>query len=210
MFTGIVEEIGKVRELGANYLTIEAKKILDGTRLGDSICVNGACLTVKKLIPGAFVVDLMPETQRRTNLGRLHYGDAVNLERALLSGGRLGGHFVQGHIDGTGRITSVTPEDKAKLLKVTASAEISKYIVEKGFIAVDGVSLTVVNCADVTFAVSLVGFTLEHTTLGNLRPGDTVNLEVDIIGKYVEKLASGKTYGLTSEFLEQRGFNKKG
>lgn len=210
MFTGIVEETGKVREVGVDYLTIVAGKVLDGTMLGDSINVNGACLTVKRLMEGAFLVDLMPETRRRTNLGRLHYGALVNLERAMPAGGRFGGHLVQGHIDGTGSVMSVRLEEKAKLMTISVPQELTRYIVPKGFVAVDGVSLTVVNCVEVSFTVSLVAFTMEHTTLGGKRPGDTVNIEVDIIGKYVEKLISGKPDKLTLEFLEQHGFSRKG
>ncbi len=210
MFTGIVEETGKVREVGADYLTVAAAKVLDGTRPGDSINVNGACLTVKRLTADSFSVDLMPETRRRTNLGRLHYGDPVNLERAMPAGGRFGGHLVQGHVDGTGSVMSVKPEEKAKLLTVSVPPELTRYIVPKGFVAVDGVSLTVVNCEDTSFTVSLVAFTMEHTTLGGKRPGDTVNIEVDIIGKYVEKLIARKSGELTLEFLEGRGFSRKG
>ncbi|MEW6142874.1 MAG: riboflavin synthase [Chloroflexota bacterium] len=210
MFTGIVEETGKIREVGADYLTIAAGKVLDGTKLGDSINVNGACLTVKRLMEGTFLVDLMPETRRRTNLGNLHYGDLVNLERAMPAGGRFGGHLVQGHVDGAGRVMSVRPEEKAKLLAVSVPPELVRYIVPKGFVAVDGVSLTVVNCVDAAFTVSLVAFTMEHTTLGGMSPGNAVNIEVDIIGKYVEKLISGKPGELTLGFLEQHGFSRKG
>jgi riboflavin synthase len=210
MFTGIVEETGRVREVGTDYLTVAAVKVLDGTRPGDSINVNGACLTVRRLAVDSFSVDLMPETRRRTNLGRLHYGDRVNLERAMPVGGRLGGHLVQGHVDGTGSVISIKPEEKAKLLTVSVPPELTRYIVPKGFVAVDGVSLTVVKCADTSFTVSLVAFTMEHTTLGGKQPGDAVNIEVDIIGKYVEKLIARKSDELTLEFLEEHGFSRKG
>lgn len=210
MFTGIVEETGKIREATTDYLTIAAAKVLEGTEPGDSINVNGACLTVKRLMKDTFMVDLMPETRRRTNLGGLRYGDEVNLERAMPAGGRFGGHLVQGHIDGTGRVMSIIPEEKAKLLTVSVPPELVRYIVPKGFIAVDGVSLTVVNCVDASFTVSLVAFTMEHTTLALKRPGDIVNIEVDIIGKYVEKFVSGKSGGLVLEFLEQQGYPRKG
>jgi len=186
MFTGIIEEIGKVRELAGDSLTIAAKKALEGTKLGDSIDVNGACLTVTAIGDGVFTVDLMPETRRRANLGKLGYGDAVNLERAMPVTGRIGGHQVQGHIDDTGRVLSVTAEEKAKVMKVSLHPELSRYIVKKGFIAMDGVSLTVVDCTEAWFSVSLVKLTQEQTTLGTKRPGETINLEVDIIGKYVE------------------------
>jgi len=205
MFTGIVEEIGKVRAARRGQLTVAAQKVLEDTKLGDSIAVNGVCLTVTGLSPDSFSVDVMPETLRRTNLGKLRPGDGVNLERPLAVGGRFGGHFVQGHVDGVGRVLSVTPEKEALLLKFEATQEIMRYIVEKGFIAVDGVSLTVVECNSTSFTVSLVTFTLENTTLGGRRPGDMVNLEVDIIAKYVARLREGGT-GITMEFLAEHGF----
>jgi riboflavin synthase len=186
MFTGIIEEIGKVREAAGDSMTIAARKVLEGTRLGDSIDVNGACLTVTSIGDGVFRVELMPETRRRTNLGKLGYGDTVNLERAMPVNGRVGGHQVQGHIDDTGRVISVTAEERAKVMKVSLPSELSKYIVKKGFVAVDGVSLTVVDRTEGWFSVSLVKLTQEATTLGAKWPGETVNLEVDIIGKYVE------------------------
>ena len=205
MFTGIVEEMGKVRAARRGQLTVAAQKVLEDTKPGDSIAVNGVCLTVTGLLPGSFSVDVMPETLRRTNLGALRPGDGVNLERPLAVGGRFGGHFVQGHVDGVGRVLSVTPEKEALLLKFEATQEIMRYIVEKGFIAVDGVSLTVVECNSTSFTVSLVTFTLENTTLGGRRPGDMVNLEVDIIAKYVARLREGGT-GITMEFLAEHGF----
>jgi len=205
MFTGIVEEVGKVRAARPGQLTVAAQKVLEDTKLGDSIAVNGVCLTVTEVSPDSFSVDVMPETLRRTSLGALRPGDGVNLERPLAVGGRFGGHFVQGHVDGVGRVLSVTPEKEALLLKFEATQEIMRYIVEKGFIAVDGVSLTVVECNSTSFTVSLVTFTLENTTLGGRRPGDMVNLEVDIIAKYVERLREGGT-GITKEFLAEHGF----
>jgi len=205
MFTGIVEEIGSVRAARPGQLTITAQKVLDDTRPGDSIAVNGVCLTVTELAPDYFSVDVMPETLQRTNLGALRSGDGVNLERPLAVGGRFGGHFVQGHVDGMGRVRSVTPQGGALVLKFEAIPEITRYVVEKGFIAVDGVSLTVVQCNSTSFGVSLVRYTLENTTLSVRRPGDTMNLEVDIIAKYVERLREGGT-GITKEFLAEHGF----
>lgn len=205
MFTGIVEEVGKVRAARPGQLTVAAQKVLEDTKLGDSIAVNGVCLTVTEVSPDSFSVDVMPETLRRTSLGALRPGDGVNLERPLAVGGRFGGHFVQGHVDGVGRVLSVTPEKEALLLKFEATQEIMRYIVEKGFIAVDGVSLSVVECNSTSFTVSLVTFTLENTTLGGRRPGDMVNLEVDIIAKYVERLREGDM-GITKEFLAEHGF----
>ncbi len=206
MFTGIVEEIGTVRAAQPARLTIAAQKALDGTKLGDSIAINGACLTVIALDSQSFSVEVSPETLRRTNLGQLRPGDGVNLERGLAVGDRMGGHFVQGHVDGTGRIVSLTPEEGAILMKVSAPAEIMGYVVEKGFIAVDGVSLTIISRDATSFTISLVPYTREHTTLGSRRPGNTVNIEVDVLAKYVEQLIKARQSGITPEFLTEHGF----
>jgi riboflavin synthase len=206
MFTGIVQEIGTVKSLQAGRLTIAADGVLKGAKPGDSINVNGACLTVTGISSNTFSVDVMPETLRRTNLGALRPGEGVNLELALAADGRFGGHFVQGHGDGTGRVASVVPEGEALLMKVAAPSDIIRYVVEKGFIAVDGVSLTVTNCSAVSFMVSLVAYTLQHTTLGRKKPGDVVNLEVDIIAKYVERLVGERKPGVSLEFLGKHGF----
>jgi len=208
MFTGIVEETGIVKGISPGRLTIEAKKVLEGTESGDSIAVSGACLTITSINKDNFSVDIMPETFRRTNLGRLHYGDLVNLERAMSAGGRFGGHFVQGHVDDVGKVISLQPEEDALVARVSAPAHLMPYIVNKGFIAVDGVSLTVVDCDDFSFYVSLVTYTRRNTTLDNLKPGDTVNIEVDIIAKYVERLKQSDNIGVTLDFLEEHGFLK--
>ena len=200
MFTGIVEEIGTVRGTSPD-LTIEASKVLQGTEVGDSVAVNGVCLTVLFLSNHSFSVGIMPETLRRSNLGRLHYGDKVNLERALMVGGRLGGHLVLAHIDGTGEVMSVTPEENSHIMRISAPAELMPYIVNKGFIAVEGVSLTIAYFNDFSFSVSLTNYTLEHTTLGGKRPGDVVNLEADIVAKYVERLKGQESRGLTLDLL---------
>ena len=205
MFTGIVEEIGNIKSSGSGRITFAAKAVLDGTKPGDSIAVNGVCLTVISLTATSFSVDIMPETLRRTNLGMLHSGDKVNLERAMAVGGRFGGHFVQGHVDGTGKVSAARAEGNALILKFDALKEIMRYIVEKGFIAVDGVSLTVVECNPTSFSVSLVGITQAETTLGGRKAGDIVNLEVDILAKYVDKLSRGES-GITKEFLAEHGF----
>jgi riboflavin synthase len=210
MFTGIIEEIGAVGKASSDHLLIEAKKVLAGMKISDSIAVNGACLTVTSLSNNAFTVDVMPETLRRTNLGRLHYGDQVNLERALVVGGRLGGHFVLGHVDDTGEVISVIPEEAARVMRISTPAKLMPYITDKGFIAVDGVSLTIADLDDFSFTVSLVAYTLEHTILGTRRPGDRVNLETDVIAKYVEGLKERSSQGLTLDFLEEHGFVKKG
>ncbi len=207
MFTGIVEEIGGTREADPNCLVIDANKVLEGTMVGDSIAVNGVCLTVASLGNGTFGVNVMPETLRRSNLGGLCCGDGVNLERALEFGGRLGGHLVLGHVDGLGRVMSVTHEECARIVRISAPARLMPCMAEKGFIAVDGVSLTIVDFNECSFGVSLVAYTLEHTTLGGKRPGDMVNLEVDIIAKYVERLKERRSEGLTLEFLQEYGFS---
>ena len=205
MFTGIVEEIGSVKSSSSGRLTFAAKIAIDGAKPGDSIAVNGVCLTVTSLTAASFLADVMPETLRRTNLGTLRGGDRVNLERAMAADGRFGGHFVQGHIDGRGKVSGVRHEGEALLLTFEAPKEIMKYIVEKGFIAVDGVSLTVVECNPTSFSISLVGTTQSGTTLGGRKAGDVVNLEVDIIAKYVEKLKRGES-AITKEFLAEHGF----
>jgi riboflavin synthase len=206
MFTGIVEEIGIVKETSRDRLAFQAHKVLEGMKIGDSIAVNGVCLTVVSLENRGFGVNVMPETLRCTNLGRLHYNDQVNLERALVLGGRLGGHLVLGHVDDTGEVMDVTSEETAHIMRISAPARLMPYIVDKGFIAVDGISLTVVDFDDFSFVVSLVAYTMENTTLGRKRPGDVVNLEADIIAKYVENLKEQKRQSLNFEFLRQYGF----
>ena len=205
MFTGITEEIGVTREASLDGLIFEAHKVLEGTRIGDSLAVNGVCLTVVSLEDHRFGVNVMPETLRRTNLGRLHYGDHVNLERALALGGRLGGHLVLGHVDDTGEVLDVSSEETACVVRISTPPRLVPYIVDKGFIAVDGVSLTIVNVGDLCFVVSLVAYTIENTTLGEKRPGDMVNLEADIIAKYVENLKEQRQ-GLNTAFLREYGF----
>ena len=206
MFTGIVEEVGSVTSVESSRLAFAASTVLDKkTKIGDSIAVNGVCLTVTSLTPYSFTVEVMPETLKRTNLGSLRSGDKVNMERAMPVGGRFGGHFVQGHIDGTGRVGAVAPEGNALIVRFDAPKEIMRYIVEKGSIAVDGVSLTVVECNPTSFSVSLVGITQSETTLGGRKVGDIVNLEVDILAKYVDKLSRGES-GITKEFLSEHGF----
>ena len=192
MFTGIVEEMGRVREATPSRLAIHAATTLEGLRIGDSITVNGACLTVVSLEGDVLAVDVTPETLRRTNLGLLKAGDPVDLERAAVVGGRLGGHIVQGHVEATGRVRSLGPEKNAVMVSIEAPPEIMRYVVAKGFIAVDGISLTVVECDDSSFVVSVIPYTLENTLLGSRKPGDTVNLETDIIARYVERLVKGE------------------
>ena len=191
MFTGIVEEIGNVLVLRGELLRIGARVVLEGTRLGDSIAVDGTCLTVTALGEDAFEVGLSPETLRRTSLGELRVGDGVNLERAVAAGGRMGGHYVQGHVDGTGRILERRADGSSLRLAFSVPEGLVRYVVVKGSIAVDGVSLTVNRVDEVGFDVALIPHTVAETTLGERRPGGRVNLEVDLIGKYVEKLLAG-------------------
>ena len=192
MFTGIVEELGKIRSLSMNgnsgKIIIQAKKVLENTKIGDSIAVNGICLTVVTMSQDSFTADVMAETVRRSSLGGCSIGDKVNLERAMAADGRFGGHIVAGHIDGTGRILSLEKEENAVWVTIQATPDILKYIVEKGSIAIDGISLTVAYVDDSCFKVSVIPHTGEETTLLKRTPGELVNLETDMIGKYVEKL----------------------
>ncbi len=209
MFTGIIEEIGQVRALrpGAEpALVVTARTVLEGTRPGDSIAVNGACLTVTALDDASFTVGLMPETLRRTNLGQLRPGDRVNLERALQVGARLGGHFVQGHVDGLGRLLEVRREREAMLLRFSAPPAVMRYVVAKGFIAVDGISLTVAECDRSSFVISLVTYTQQNVALSAQKPGYAANLETDILGKYVERFTQPAGGGITADFLAAHGF----
>lgn len=192
MFTGIVEELGSIVDVSEDGLTVRAKKVLEDARQGDSICINGVCLTVTALGDGSFSVDTVPETRRRTNLGDLRPGDPVNLERALRPHDRMGGHFVQGHVEGTGRVESVTQDGPALMIRFGAPPELLRYIVAKGFIAIDGTSLTVVDRDEAGFSVTIIPLTQEWTTLGRRRTGDRVNLETDILAKYVEQLLAGR------------------
>ena len=206
MFTGIVEEVGRVTSAQSRNLVIATSKVLHGMEPGGSIAVNGVCLTITDLNTGSFSVDVMPETLKRTNLGLLCAGDGVNLECPLALGGRLGGHLVQGHVDNTGRVASVIRDGEAMLFRFEAPPQLMCYIVEKGFIAIDGVSLTVVAKDASSFRVSIVDYTRRNTILGSRQVGDLVNLEVDIIAKYVEQLSQGGDRGITIDFLEKNGF----
>lgn len=211
MFTGIVEEIGKVRSLrrGERSFTLEigAVKVLDGTQVGDSIAVNGVCLTVVRMGDSWFAADVMPETVERTTLRELHSGSRVNLERALAFNGRLGGHLVAGHVEAAGRIAARREDDTALWLTVETEPELMRYVVEKGSIAIDGVSLTVARVGDRWFSVSLIPHTQGVTTLHERRVGDRVNLESDLLVKYVEKLmAPSRKGGLSVDFLRENGF----
>jgi riboflavin synthase len=192
MFTGIIEETGVVRESGEGRLVIEARRTLEGTSLGDSIAINGVDLTVALMDEGSFTFNVMPETYRRSNLGQLAKGDRVNLERSLTLASRLSGHLVRGVVEGAGRLASCTPEADAILARYTAPKELMRYVVVKGPIAVDGVSLTVVERDESSFVVSLVAYTQENTNLTRRKVGDAVNLETDIIARYVEQLLGAR------------------
>lgn len=207
MFTGIIEEVGRVISAQAGKLNVAASAVLDGMKPGDSIAVNGACLTVTGFNNSSFSVSIMAETLERTNLGLLSAGDRVNLERPLTFGGRLGGHLVQGHVDNTGKVASINWQGEAMLVRVEAPIEIMNYVVEKGFIAVDGASLTIVTNNDRAFVVSIVEYTRTHTIIGSKRIGELVNLEVDIIAKYVEQFSRARNTGITPDFLQEHGFS---
>ena len=191
MFTGIIEEIGKVkaivRHANSIKLTIAVKKILEDMHVGDSICTNGVCLTVTTFDDGSYTADVMPETMNRTNFKDLRINDLVNCERAMLTNGRFGGHIVSGHIDGTGVISKMSRDDKAIRIKIETRPEILNYIVEKGSITIDGISLTVTEVSSWDFGVSIIEHTQDATTLTKKKVGETVNLENDIVGKYIEK-----------------------
>ena len=206
MFTGIIEEVGKVLSASTTKLVISAPQVIDGIKLGDSIAINGACLTVTDFDHASFSVDVMPETLKRTNLGLIKAGDSVNLERPMALGGRLGGHLVQGHIDDVGRIVSLEWEGDALLFRFEAPPEVMRYTAPKGFIAVDGISLTITEKDTSSFGVSVVEYTHRNTTLGSRKVGDVVNLEVDIIAKYTAQFTQPQASGLTAEFLIEHGF----
>lgn len=216
MFTGIIEEIGAVERVqrGAHsaVLTVRAEMVLEGTRIGDSIAVNGICLTVTSLGGGRFSADVMHETLNRSALAGLSVGARVNLERAMPANGRFGGHIVAGHVDGVGKITRVRRDDTAVWYTVEAPPEVLRYVVEKGSITIDGISLTVATVDSESFQISAIPHTVAVTVLKDRKPGDIVNLETDIIGKYVEKLLTAPqaeekpSSRITRDFLTQYGF----
>lgn len=223
MFTGIVEEIGTVVSVSqgtkAAKLTLQGNLIFEDMHIGDSIAVNGVCLTVTEKTSNTFIVDVMPETMRRSSLGSLSKGSKVNMERAMAANGRFGGHIVSGHIDGTGEIESFVKEDNAVWVTIKASSKLLKYIIEKGSITIDGISLTVAYVDNQCFKVSLIPHTAANTTLLTKKAGDIVNLENDIVGKYIDKLlhfeensSDGEveedtaTGGISMDFLAKNGF----
>lgn len=213
MFTGIVEELGSIESVRPGtrsmVLAVKARHVLSDCRIGDSIAVNGVCLTVTSFTPSGFTADVMPETINRSALGNLRPGDPVNLERTLQAGGRFGGHIVQGHIDGVGRVKSMERDDNAVRVTIAAPPEVMRYIVPKGSVAIDGISLTVAVAGPSEFTVSLIPHTMSVTAMGRRRPGDPVNLEADIFGKYVEKFFEQRfprQTRLSVEFLKEHGY----
>ena len=217
MFTGLVAELGTVQRLarqGSSYhLTVGAKKVLDNLKIGDSVAVNGACLTVVRMDEGGFTADVMPETVRLTNIGSLQPGSKVNLERTLRLCDGLDGHIVSGHVEGLGTISEQRPEGIAVVVTIATPPELLKYIIKKGSIAIDGISLTVTEVTDTSFSVSLIPHTAKETTLGFKKVGDSVNLETDILGKYVERMLTwnkqtqvGKADTLNMQTLLENGF----
>lgn len=221
MFTGIIEEVGSVASIrkGAHscVLTVNASRVLEDVHLGDSIATNGVCLTVTSFTSHSFSADVMHETLNRSSLGSLHIGSPVNLERAMLAGGRFGGHIVSGHIDGVGTISSIKEDDNAVWYTVEAPSNILRYIIEKGSITLDGISLTVAKVTNSNFSVSIIPHTRVQTNLASKKVGDVLNLENDLVGKYVERLIlqpiaasqeqpEQKSSGITKEFLSHYGF----
>lgn len=218
MFTGIVEEVGTISRISRGthsaVLHIRGEKVLKGTKIGDSIAVNGICLTVTQLATDGFTADVMHETLNRSALAKLSAGSPVNLERAMAADGRFGGHIVSGHVDGVGKIIRIRRDDTAIWYTIQAEPRILRYIVEKGSITIDGISLTVAESGASSFSVSAIPHTVSHTVLQTKKEGDPVNLETDILGKYVEKLLGGGAEReerpaeskLTREFLSRYGF----
>ena len=214
MFTGIIEEVGRIRAIERQAvsarLTVAASKVLSDVHLGDSIAVNGVCLTVTSFGRDYFCADVMHETLNRSSLGKLVSGSAVNLERAMAADGRFGGHIVSGHIDGTGKVAAITKDDNAIWYQIKTDSGILKYIVEKGSVAIDGISLTVAKTDSQSFSVSIIPHTAGATTLSLRKAGDVVNLENDIVGKYIEKFITFEKEkpksGITKEFLLKNGF----
>ena len=210
MFTGIIEETGQLKSVrkGAHsaVLTISAELVLEDVKIGDSIAVNGICLTVTDFTDTGFSADVMHETLNRSTLGRLPLGARVNLERAMPANGRFGGHLVAGHVDGVGTVTAVQKDDNAVWYTIAPPQELLRYVVEKGSVALDGISLTVAKVTSRDFSVSVIPHTAAVTVLSDRRKGDCVNVETDIIGKYTEKLLQPKSSGITKEFLAKYNF----
>ncbi len=211
MFTGLVEEIGTIKSItrvAVGRLVVTSNRVVNEVAIGDSVSVSGVCLTVTSMAEGELSFDAVPETLARSTLGQMRPGDKVNLEASLRAGKMIGGHFVQGHVDAVGRIDSVTPIEDSWVIRISAPESVMRYVVEKGSIAVDGISLTVASCEASGFTIAVIPHTLGMTTLHLKKPGDAVNLEADIIGKYVEKFVTqrGKSSNVTEDLLRESGF----
>ncbi len=206
MFTGIIEETGKTVSVGSGKLIIAADRVVEGLLLGDSVAVNGACLTVTDIKRKGLTFNVVPETLKRTSLGSLKKGSLVNLERALQPTSRMGGHMVQGHVEGVAVLSEVEPQRLGKKLWFKPPAELMRYIVEKGFVCLEGISLTVADCRKDTFSVALIPYTLKNTSLGSKNLGDKVNIETDIFARYVEKFNGKSKSAVTWKLLENHGF----
>ena len=210
MFTGIVEEVGRVADVrrgaASARLTIEASRVLEGTQIGDSISISGVCLTVVGIDGSRLSFDAVPETLDRSSLKGLRAGDAVNLERSVAAGQRLGGHFVQGHVDGVATVASIDERDNARVLRVRPPKELMRYVAPKGSVALDGISLTVAELAVDSFTVWIIPHTWSNTTLCRRRPGDALNIETDMLARYLERLLSARHEGITEDNLQSAGF----
>jgi riboflavin synthase len=206
VFTGIISEVGKVISVNSGKLSVSAEQVVKGLELGSSVAVNGACLTVISFDTSSFTVDLSPETLQRTELGHLKPDDPVNLERPMGLGGELGGHLVQGHVDGIGSISAIIPQNGATLFRFNAPTDIMRYLVEKAYISIEGISLTITNLTKDYFQVSVVDFTRTHTNLEYHKVGDSVNLEVDIMAKYAERFIQTQKPGISIDYLREQGF----
>lgn len=208
MFTGIIEELGKILNITSNKIKVECVSVLEGTKLGDSIAVNGVCLTVVELFEKSFVADVSQETFKVTSLNDLRIGALVNLERAMKADGRFGGHMVSGHIDGKGKLIGCKKQGDFYILEVDLPSELSKFVIKKGSVAINGISLTIAEIVDNIVRVAIIPHTYENTNLKNLKNGDFVNIEVDLVAKYIEKFlsTSDNKSRISLEFLQEHGF----
>lgn len=207
MFTGIIEEVGIVARYSDHVLGVRATTVMEGLALGDSISINGACMTVTEVDADSFEIQLSPESEDRTTLSALHEGDRVNLERSMAANGRFGGHFVLGHVDGVGHVEAIEEQGEFSLWRFEAPPEVARYLVPKGSVTIDGISLTVVAPAEGLFSVAVIPATIEKTTFQHRRPGDSVNMEADVLGKYILHYMEGGTEGgITKAFLSEHGF----
>ena len=208
MFTGIVEELGRVQNVKSDKITVECGTVIEDAKLGDSIAVNGVCLTVVEILPKGFVADVSPETLKITSLGDLKSGSYINLERAMKANGRFGGHIVSGHIDGRGKFINVQKNGEFYDLKIELEQEQLKYVVRKGSITIDGISLTVADIKENIISLAIIPHTFENTNLKTLKSSDFVNIEVDIVAKYIEKFlsTSDNKSRITLEYLQEHGF----